>query len=397
MPVRYIDHLPRSADLVVIGGGVLGAATAFYAVRAGFDVVVLERRPALCTLTTPASTGAFRLQFDNPEEIEVVRESVDMFLAFNEVTSQDEYQLNVKQQGYLWVTLHEERAERARQLVERQRSWGLEDVEWLDEAQIRDAFPYLTPRAIAARFRRGDGFLDPRALTMGFVAGSRAGVVVDCGAIGFEVDGEGLAGVRTGRGTISTRAAVIACGPFTAKLALTAGVDLPVRMVARQKIVFPHLPEVPAWAPMTIDDDTGAHWRPFLRGAAVLFTDPDTPPGPPLENVPVDHDGVFRVLRPEGDVSVARISPFWRDVWSRNAHTWIVHTGQYTMSPDKRPLAGETEVPGLFVNSGDSGHGVMTSAAIARRLADIVAGSLPEERNPFRLSRAFEAREFDVL
>jgi sarcosine oxidase subunit beta len=72
--VRYIEDPPRSAELVIIGGGIVGAATAFHASRAGLCPVLLERRAALCTLTTPASTGAFRLQFDNREELELVRE-----------------------------------------------------------------------------------------------------------------------------------------------------------------------------------------------------------------------------------------------------------------------------------------------------------------------------------
>ena len=76
-PLRYAAALPRSADLVVIGGGIVGAATAFFAARAGLSTVILEKRPALCTLTTPVSTGAFRLQFDNPEEIALVREGVE--------------------------------------------------------------------------------------------------------------------------------------------------------------------------------------------------------------------------------------------------------------------------------------------------------------------------------
>ena len=76
-PLRFVDAPPRSADLVIIGGGIVGAATAFFAARAGLSAVILEKRPALCTLTTPVSTGAFRLQFDNPEEIALVREGVD--------------------------------------------------------------------------------------------------------------------------------------------------------------------------------------------------------------------------------------------------------------------------------------------------------------------------------
>jgi choline dehydrogenase-like flavoprotein len=72
--VTYLDAPPPTADVVIVGGGIVGCATAFFAMRAGLHVVVLERRPALSTLTTPASTGAFRLQFDNPAEIALVRE-----------------------------------------------------------------------------------------------------------------------------------------------------------------------------------------------------------------------------------------------------------------------------------------------------------------------------------
>src|ERR687892_1888513 len=98
--IHYADDLPSRAELVVIGGGVVGAATAFFARRAGLAPLLIERSPALCTLTTPASTGAFRLQFDNREELELVRESAELFLHFADVTGQTTYDLRVRQQGY---------------------------------------------------------------------------------------------------------------------------------------------------------------------------------------------------------------------------------------------------------------------------------------------------------
>jgi len=89
------NSLPTTADLVIVGGGIVGAATAFFAARANLNVAVLERRPALSTLTTPASTGAFRLQFDNPEEIALVRETVEMFDNFSELTGLKDYDVDI--------------------------------------------------------------------------------------------------------------------------------------------------------------------------------------------------------------------------------------------------------------------------------------------------------------
>ena len=90
---------PRTADLVVIGGGIVGAATAFYAARAGIRSVLIESRPALCTLTTPVSTGAFRLQFSTEEELRLVEETVALFENFADVTGQAEYDPAIRAQG----------------------------------------------------------------------------------------------------------------------------------------------------------------------------------------------------------------------------------------------------------------------------------------------------------
>src|ERR687893_1608677 len=172
--VGYIEDPPRSAELVIIGGGIVGAATAFHASRAGLRPVLLERRAALCTLTTPASTGAFRLQFDNREELELVRESVDLLSNFSEVTGQPRYDSRLQRQGYLWCTTDPARAGWQRDLVRKQHTWGQRDIEHLDGEEVRRRFPYVSPDVLAARYRAGDGFIDPKEITLGFAASSGA-------------------------------------------------------------------------------------------------------------------------------------------------------------------------------------------------------------------------------
>src|SRR5687767_1804848 len=203
LPVPVTTELPNTADLVVIGGGIVGAATAFFAARAGLRTVLLERRPALCTLTTPAATGAFRAQFDNPEEIALVSESINLFENFAEVTGLRGYDLEMRQQGYLWLTTSEAMVARQQALVQRQHEWGLTDVEWMEGEEARKRYPYLSADVLSARFRARDGWLDVRRLTMGYAAAAAATTsttfVVSTEATGFDFMGDRLSGVRTPR------------------------------------------------------------------------------------------------------------------------------------------------------------------------------------------------------
>jgi sarcosine oxidase, subunit beta len=393
--VKYLTEPPASAELVIIGGGVIGAATAFHAARAGLKPLLVEARPALCTLTTPVAAGAFRLQFDDLEELTLVRESAELFLNFRDVTGQDEYDLRVRQQGYLWLTTDERNAERQRALVARLHEWGQGDVELLPGDEVRQRFPYVGENVVQARWRGGDGFLDTIRLTLGLIHGSRADVMVDCAVTGFVASGGRLTAVRTTKGVIPTGVAVVAAGPLSGLLAGAEGIDLPIVTVRRQKLILPEVAEVPPDAPMTIDEDTGVHWRPALAGAWLLFTDPTTPESRPADNVPIDPAFAFQLLDPTSPVSVARVVPFWREVWDRGAAPWLLQAGQYTMTPDHRPLIGQVSIEGLWVNTGYSGHGIMLGPAGSRHLIDLITGKA--ESNPFAPGRAFERREPPTL
>ena len=397
--VAHQTHdLPRTADLVVIGGGIVGAATAFFAARSGVRaVVVIEKRPALCSLTTPVSTGAFRAQFDNPEEIALVRESIALFEHFAEVAELPGYDIELRQQGYLWLTTSAAGVQRQQALVQRQRAWGLQDVELLSGEEARYRFPYLAPSVLGARYRAGDGWLDVRKLTMGYTAASGATFVLETAATGFVVIGGRLSAVETNRGAIATDRVVIAAGPFSGAVARMAGIELDLALVRRQKLIMPDVPVVPPDAPMTIDEDTGAHWRPALRGAYLLHTAPGVPPGPPLEDVPTSAEFAFGLLNPASDHAVARISPFWRQVWEHNLSHWFLQAGQYDYTPDHRPFLGPTPVEGVYVNCGYSGHGIMASAGGSRLTIDTLLGKLTPDQNPFRLDRPIVERDLDIL
>ena len=390
MAIHYVSELPKSADLVIVGGGIVGAATAFHAARAGMRPLLIERRPALSSLTTAAAAGGFRLQLDNEDEYRLIRESVELFLNFAEATGQSDYDPGVRRPGYLWLTTREQRAREQREIALAQRSWGLSDVEILDTDAVCGEFPWVSPDVVQARFRQDDGVLDPRQTALGLVAASRSPVATSCAVTGFRLDSHGLSGVETTNGLVSTRSAVIAAGPFSAVVARSAGVELPLTIVQRQKVVLPEVPEVPEEAPMTIDEDSGAHWRPALRGAFLLFTDPSTPPSPPADSLPIDQSFAFQLLQPDSPQAVARVAPFWKDVWDRGVAQWMIQAGQYDLTPDRRPLLGPLPVEGLFINTGYSGHGVMGGPAGSRVVVDAITGKLAAEDNPFRPDRTFE-------
>jgi sarcosine oxidase subunit beta len=403
--ISHTDELPATADLVVVGGGVVGCASLFFAARAGLRAVLLERRAALATLTTPVSTGAFRLQFDNPEEIALVREGVELFEAFAERTGLDGWDLGLRRQGYLFASLREESAARTRRLVERQHGWGLTDVELLSGDEARYRFPYLSPQVVGARFRASDGWLDPRRLALGYAMAAGAaeripGATPGGGAVictGVEATVIRSGAVTTTRGTIEAPIIVLATGPFLAQTCALAGVEIALRPTRRQRLVLPDLPEVPAGAPMTIDEETAAHWRPALRGAFALWTEAGTPPSEAVEDVPTTTDWALGLLDPASDHSLARVSPFWRDVWERGTASWFGQAGQYEYTPDHRPYLGPTAVEGIYLNGGYSGHGIMASAGASRQVIDMVTGRLDPATHPLRPGRPMAARELDIL
>jgi sarcosine oxidase, subunit beta len=417
--LRATDRPPPTADVVIVGAGVVGCATAFRAARAGLRTVVLDARPRPATLTTPAATGAFRLQFDNAEEIALVREGIELYADFAERAGLPGYDVGLRRQGYLFCARDEAAAARQRDLVARQHGFGLTDVELLDGDEVRRRFAYIGEAVVSARYRAGDGFVDQVRLAWGYALAASGGPGVDrpagaaqaTFALGQRVTGLRRVGgriiaVETHDGAIAAPIVVLATGPFLGRTAALADVEVPIAPTRRQKVVVPDAPEVPQDAPMTIDEETGAHWRPALRGAYVLLTERDTVPTDPAWSVPTSADFAFRLLDPASADAVAHVAPFWADVWERGVN-WLMQAGQYEYTPDHRPFLSATSVDGLWLNGGWSGHGVMGSGGGSRLLLDAIVGTATgpswgirigsPSANPFRLDRPMEAGRHDVL
>jgi sarcosine oxidase subunit beta len=417
--LRVSDVPPPTADLVIVGAGVVGCATAFRAARAGLRTVVLDARPRPATLTTSVATGAYRLQLDDAEEVALVREGIELYADFAGRTGLPGYDIGLRSQGHLFCARDDVALVRQRDLVAQQRAFGLDDVELLDGDEVRRRFPYIAETVRGARFRAGDGFIDQVRLAWGYALAASGGPGVERAAgtaaatfvlgqrvVALRTVGGRIVAVETHDGAVAAPLVVLATGPFLGRTAALAGLAVPIAPTRRQKVIVPDAPEVPQDAPMTIDEETGAHWRPALRGAYVLLSERDTPPGEPAWSVPTSADFAFRLLDPASADAVAHVAPFWEDVWERGVN-WILQAGQYEDTPDHRPFVCGTPVDGLWLNGGWSGHGVMGSGGGSRLLIDAITGRSTGPDwglrvdsaggNPFRLDRPMDTGRHVVL
>jgi glycine/D-amino acid oxidase-like deaminating enzyme len=285
-------------------------------------------------------------------------------------------------------------------LPERVRRWrdqGLDDVELLSGDEARRRFPFVGDAVEHAHFRAGDGFVDATALASGLVIGGGFDAFVAAPAAAVEADGAGVAGVRLESGrTVATRTVVLACGPFTRRLAEAAGAPLATANRRRHGVIL-HLPPGvvdPGW-PMVVDADLGLYWRPRPEGLFIGWERAlpwDQVPTEPMDPVPADVTYLEQV-RAHG----RRLNRFWPDLRFDQV-TW--HTGQYVsaMPNDGRPIVGpHPALDGLYINTAYEGRGVMASPAGGQLLVRLVTGEEDVDTSPFRVAAGERGNEPDRM
>jgi sarcosine oxidase subunit beta len=370
----------RTADVVIVGGGCMGASVAYHLTRRGItDVVLLEREKLLATGSTGRNAGGVRHQFSNAANIRLSLESIVLLERFGDEVGSP---IDFHQDGYLFLLSSEASVETFRRNVDLQRSLGVE-VDWIEPSEVARIAPGVgVDGVLAATFCAKDGIADPNGVTMGFAkAAQAAGAAIerDTEVTGIRVDGSRIASVETSRGTIETGTVVNAAGPWARHIGRLAGVDVPVDPYRRHIFIAAvdrAVAHVPRSHVMVIDFGTTFYFH--REGAGVLFGmgDPDETP---TFDTTVQWDFAAKVT----EVAATRL-PALSD--APISHAWA---GLYEMSPDGNPIIGPAAgIEGLFLINGFSGHGFQHSPAAGRIVADLISGRDPNmDLTPFAHDR----------
>jgi sarcosine oxidase subunit beta len=377
----------ETADVVIVGGGVMGCSLAYHLARRKVDVLLLERSQ-LGSGSTARNAGGVRQQFSSEVNVRLGMRSVELLNRFAEEIG---VPADFRQVGYLMLLTQESEVADFRQLLELWHRLGLAEARILTPAEAGGLVPALNLEDVqAATFCPTDGIASPDAVTMGYAAAARRhGARLREGdpVVEVEVAGGRVSGVRTASGEVSSRLVFLCAGPWSRAVGKLAGADLPVDPYRRHIWVTDHLEEVSRTTPMTVDFTTSFYFHP--EGDGVLFGMSDREEGPTFST---EMNDAF--LERVTEVGLHRLPALER------AGIKTGWAGLYEVTPDHQAILGPVEaVAGLWTACGFSGHGFMQAPSVGEQLAQLLldgksdidlstlshrrfgAGSLSGERN----------------
>ena len=356
-----MSQLPKHAQVVIIGGGVMGASTAYHlALRGVKEVVLLEKQPYFGMGATGKCAGGIRYQFSTEINIRLSQLSLPMLDRFEAETGQA---IDLRRCGYLFLLTNERDLATFRGNVALQHRLGVM-TEWLSGDEIRAWLPQLqADDVLAGTFHGLDGLADPNGVVNGYVAsGRRLGVqpFSDVTVTGLLAPAGRIAAVQTNQGNIACEWVVNAAGPWAAAVSDLVGVTLPIQPIRRQMLTTTPMPTIPAGFPFIIDFAQSLYFHREGQGLLTGMSNPHQPAG---FDERVDEKWELVHL----EAAIARLPDLAST--GRAAH-WA---GLYEVTPDAHPIIGPVpQVAGYYVLAGFSGHGFMHGPAAGLLLAEII-------------------------
>ncbi|MCU1218845.1 MAG: dependent oxidoreductase [Candidatus Angelobacter sp.] len=354
----------QTADVAIIGGGIVGSSIAWHLTHAGCkNVLVIERESSQGKGSTGKSMGGVRAQFSTSVNIQMSLYSIPFYARFEEVVG---HPADYRPQGYLFLATKESHLIYLRDNFARQQKLGLTTARLVSADEIRAMLPQLrSDDILGGSFCSTDGFVDPYSVMNGFMTSAvERGVVLwkRAEVTGITRDEQGAFVVDTTRGMVSTRTVVNAAGAWSAQIAKFVGIDLPVEPLRRMLVPSEPFSDFPHSSPMVIDMSTGFHFRPEGRGFLLAWNDPEETPGYKTDFEP---SFIEKIL-----VHAADRVPAFENLPINPKRAWA---GLYEMTPDHHCILGQVSaVPGFFLANGFSGHGVMHSPATGKIIADMI-------------------------
>lgn len=356
-----MSDYPSSAQVVVIGGGVMGASTAYHlALRGVRDVVLLESQSFFGQGATGKCAGGIRYQFSTAVNVRLSLLSLPMLARFEEETGQP---IDLRYPGYMLLATTEDNVATFQRNVALQHSLGV-PTEWLTGDEVRRRVPQLSAGdVLAATYNPGDGLADPNGVVTGYIsAGRRLGVRAfnDAPVTGIEVENGRAVAVTTPLGRIACETVVNAAGPWAALIGDMAGVPLPIKPVRRQMLTTGPLPEVPPDFPFIIDFARSLYFHREGEGLLTGMSNPNQAPG---FDESIDDDWELTHL----EAAVERLPLL------ANARLQAHWAGLYEVTPDAHPIIGRvSNLENFVVVAGFSGHGFMHGPIAGLLVSEII-------------------------
>lgn len=350
-------------DVAVVGGGIVGVASAYYLAERGANVTVFEK-DTLGGGSTGRAVGGIRAQYSTRVNVELSLASLPVWESFESTFGVD---IAYRRPGYLFLARTPDTAAVFRDNVAMQNDLGVPS-EYLDPGDAKEYCPGLRSDAfVAATISPTDGFADPHLALQGYAGAAReAGVAIrtETPVTAIHRDGARITGVTADGQQVATDVVVNAAGPWAARVAALADVAVPVAPKRRQVLVVAPEEAVPEDVPLTIDLDSGSYFRPEREGISLVgghfdTTDPDADPD--VYSEAFDFAWASEALERASTVATY----FGPDTTIRRG--WA---GLYAVTPDHHPILEET-LPG-FVNAiGFSGHGFQHAPATGRLVTEL--------------------------
>ena len=278
--LKHYKVTMRTADVAIIGEGIVGSSIAYHLVAAGCkNVLVVERETTQGKGSTGKSMGGVRAQFSTPVNIQMSLYSIPFYASFEERLG---YPCDYRPQGYLFCATSEKHLAYLRTNYEKQIAMGLQNVRLVSGDDIRRQFPLLRGDDImGGSFCSTDGFVDPYSAMIGFMtwAGDHGATLWKNATVTGISHSGGTFEITTTRDAVSARTVVNCAGAWAAPIAKMVGIDLPVEPLRRMLVPTEPFDEFPHTAPMIIDMSTGFHFRPEGRGFLLAWNDPEETPG----------------------------------------------------------------------------------------------------------------------